>query len=136
MSDVPNVSNVPNVPKLSEETHAHLAAVRKVSRWLDSGFKVPGTSFRFGFDPIIGLIPGLGDVVSLAISSYPIAAARRMGLPRRTIARLIANVGVDALIGAIPLIGDVYDFAFKANTRNLKIIERALAERADREGVT
>lgn len=112
------------------DLHAELGAVRKLSGWLDAKFRIPGTSIRFGLDPVIGLIPGVGDLVTLAMSTYPILAARRLGLPKRTLVRMIANVSMDALIGAIPVLGDLYDFAFKANTRNLKLIERAIADRA------
>ena len=103
-----------------------LARVRKLSSWLDSRFRIPGTDTRVGLDPILGLIPGVGDLVSLGLSGYAILAAHRFGLPKRTIARMLGNLGIDAVVGSIPIVGDLFDFAFKANRRNLKLIEEKL----------
>jgi hypothetical protein len=77
---------------------------------------------------MVGILPGIGDLISTALSSYIVWEARRLGLPRWKIARMIANVGLDATIGAVPLVGDLFDVAFKANRRNLKIIKDHLAK--------
>lgn len=105
------------------------AALRRAERLattLDQKFKVPGTNFRFGLDPLIGLVPVVGDVTAIALSSYPIIEAARLGLSKRLLARMAANVAIDGLLGAVPLIGDAFDFFFKANRRNLRLLRRHL----------
>jgi len=91
---------------------------------LDTRFRVLG--IRFGLDPLIGLIPGLGDVAMIGPSAYVIARAARLGAPRRLIARMVWNVAVETIIGSIPVIGDMFDIAFKANRRNVEILRRHL----------
>ena len=105
--------------------------LEQLSALLDSAFKVPGTNVRLGLDSLIGLVPGIGDLVSTAVSSYIIWEARRLGLPRWKIARMIGNVALDTTVGAVPLLGDVADVFFKANRRNMRIIREHLA----RDGV-
>jgi hypothetical protein len=97
--------------------------LRGLARLLDTALPVPGTRFRFGLDPIIGLVPFLGDAVGALFSVYIIFQAGRLGASGATLARMIANVGVDTLIGEIPLLGDLFDFGFKSNTRNLALLE-------------
>ena len=83
---------------------------------------MPGTNFRFGIDGLIGLVPGIGDLVTTILSSYIIWEARRLGLPRWKVARMVGNVAFDAVIGVVPLIGDAADVLFKANRRNMRIL--------------
>jgi len=111
---------------MTADTAQRLARLRRVVRWLDSSLRIPGTSRRIGVDPLIGLLPVVGDVASLSLSSWIVAEAHRLGAPRTTLLRMGINLGVDALIGSIPLIGDLWDFGFKANERNLALLERAL----------
>lgn len=92
---------------------------------LDDAFRVPGTRIRFGLDPLIGMVPGLGDVVSSLASFLIIVAAWQRGLPRVTLGRMVANVAVETLVGAVPVAGDVFDVAWKANRRNLDLLQRA-----------
>lgn len=99
-----------------------LARITLVARMMDSAFFIPGLNRRVGFDALLGLVPGIGDAVSAALASYIIWEARQLGLPRWKIARMIGNLAVDTAIGAIPLAGDVFDVFFKANERNLRII--------------
>ena len=106
----------------SQEREDILRQIRTLSDLLDSKFAIPGTNFRFGLDPIIGLIPGVGDAVTLAFSAYIIAQAQRLGVPRHVMARMVLNVIIDGLLGSIPLVGDVFDVLFKANRRNLKLL--------------
>ena len=94
----------------------------ELAHLLDSAFVIPGTRHRVGLDAVIGLVPGIGDLVSTALASYIVWEAKQLGLPRWKIARMIGNVAVDTTIGAIPLAGDLFDVAFKANRRNLKIV--------------
>jgi len=88
---------------------------------------VPGTGVRFGLDPILGLIPGLGDVAGAALSGYLVLLAARLGAPRVVVLRMVANVAVDSIVGSVPLLGDLFDVAWKSNTRNLALLERAIA---------
>ena len=111
---------------------ARVKRVRWLARSLDSAFRVPGTRFSFGWDQIVGLIPGAGDIATGLLAAYIVAESARLGVPRRTLWRMIANVGIDMAGGAIPLAGDVFDFAFKANRKNLALVERWLEERGSR----
>lgn len=106
-----------------------LRALRRIRRWtrlLDTSWTIPGTRFRVGLDPLLGLIPGVGDLATALASAWLVHEARRLGLPRPLLRRMALNVGLDALLGAVPVAGDLFDFAFRANTRNLALIERWL----------
>lgn len=94
---------------------------------MDTAYRIPGTRVRFGLDALIGLVPGVGDLASAALSGYLIYEARRFGLPRSAILRMIGNVAVDAAFGAVPLLGDAADVYWKANVRNLRILRRHMA---------
>ncbi|WP_230534352.1 DUF4112 domain-containing protein [Microvirga roseola] len=99
-----------------------LARIALLARLMDSAFFIPGLNRHVGLDSIIGLVPGIGDAISAALSSYIIWEARQLGLPRWKIARMIGNVAIDTAIGAIPVAGDIFDIYFKANMRNLRIV--------------
>ena len=101
-----------------------LAALRKWAVLLDSAFQVPGTKLRFGWDPIVGLIPGAGDLVTGFFSVMILLHAVRLHIPKVVIARMVANAGLDILSGAVPLLGDLFDAGYKANLRNLRLLER------------
>ena len=88
---------------------------------------MPGTRWRFGLDPLLGLIPIVGGVVTLAMSIWLLVEARRIGAPRRIMLAMIGNVGLDFLVGEVPILGDLFDFAFKAHARNLSMLEKWLA---------
>src|SRR5215208_4813193 len=103
-----------------------LARARTLARLLDSAAKVPGTGIRFGADAILGLVPGLGDVAGAVLSGYLVLLAQRLGAPRAVVLRMLGNVAVDTLGGTVPLIGDLFDVAFKSNSRNLALLERAI----------
>lgn len=106
----------------SEE--AALRRVRAVSRLLDDAVRVPGTDFRVGLDPVLGVLPAAGDTVSTAISLYILAEAYRLGVPRTSIAKMVALVATDAVVGSIPVLGTVFDAFWKANRWNVGTIER------------
>ena len=107
------------------ESHARtLAALRKWSVLLDSAFRVPGTNLTFGLDPIIGLIPGLGDLTSPLFAALLLLHAVRMRIPRVVQVRMLINAIIDLVIGLIPVLGDFFDFGWKANVRNLALLER------------
>jgi hypothetical protein len=101
-----------------------LAALRKWSVLLDSAFRVPGTKMTFGLDPILGLIPGLGDVTTPLFSALVLLHAVRWRIPRVIVLRMLINAVADLAIGAIPFLGDFIDFGWKANVRNLALLER------------
>lgn len=92
---------------------------------LDDRFRIPGTDLRFGLDPIIGILfPGIGDAVSGAGSIGLLALAFRRGVPRVVMLRMVLNIVIDAVAGALPVVGDIFDVAFKANRRNLELIQQ------------
>jgi uncharacterized protein DUF4112 len=95
---------------------------------LDDWFHLPGTKFRFGLDGIIGLVPGLGDILGGLLSSILIFAAWMRGIPYVTLVRMVVNIGLDVLVGSIPLFGDIFDIAWKANRRNYALVQRHLRQ--------
>jgi len=101
-----------------------LSWVDSLTHLLDSRFKLPGTNFRFGLDPILGLIPGIGDATSMLISGVLILHMYRHGASRKAIIMMVGNVLLDAIIGSIPIVGSIFDFAYKANERNIRIMKR------------
>jgi hypothetical protein len=98
--------------------------LRRLSYLLDNSIPIPGTPFRIGLDSIIGLVPGVGDFVGGAFSLYIILEAARLGAPRALLARMGWNVAIDVLVGTVPLLGDLFDAGWKANMRNLALLER------------
>ncbi len=108
------------------ERLATLNRIRKLSRLMDTAIGIPGTKFRIGLDPIIGLIPGAGDIVSTAFSAYIIYLATQFGLPSEDLKKMIFNIGLEAVAGTVPLVGDLFDAYYKSNIRNLAILEQHL----------
>ena len=102
--------------------------VERISRLLDSQFRVPGTSWRFGLDPLMGLIPVVGGLPSLAISGMLILTMLRHGASGSLVVRMVFNMVLDTLIGAIPVVGNIFDFAYKANDRNVRLLRAHYAE--------
>ena len=99
-------------------------ALRRWAVLLDSAFRVPGTRFRFGLDAILGLIPGLGDITTPTFSALILLHAVRMRLPLVVQARMVLNAALDMLLGLVPVLGDLADIGWKANLRNLALLER------------
>jgi hypothetical protein len=108
-----------------------IARIDRLATLLDTRFVIPFTKFRFGADSLIGLAPGLGDVITTALSLYIVYEAHRLGAPKAVLARMLGNVAVDGLIGAVPVAGDVFDVLWRANRRNVRILREHL-ERAGR----
>lgn len=100
--------------------------VHRLARLLDSQFRIPYTRIRFGLDSLLGLLPGAGDTVTAAMAAYIIFEAWRLGISPRVIGRMIGNLVIDWVIGSIPVIGDIFDVGFKANVRNIRLIEKEL----------
>jgi hypothetical protein len=98
--------------------------LRRIARLMDSQIRVPGIGLRIGADAVLGLVPGVGDVITGAIGAYLIYEAQRLGIPRSAMLRMVANIAVDTAIGAIPVAGDIWDFFFRANDRNMQILAR------------
>lgn len=98
---------------------------RRLSGLLDSALTIPGTNVKIGLDPILGLLlPELGDALTAAVSLTLLTVAYRERVPKLVLVRMLVNIALDALLGAVPLLGDVFDFAFRANDKNLALIER------------
>ncbi|GGL65273.1 DUF4112 domain-containing protein [Wenxinia marina] len=100
----------------------------RLANLLDARFGVPGTRFSFGWDSIIGLVPGIGDAVAFAPSAWLIWRAKELGAPTSTLTRMAFNTGIDTAIGAIPILGDIFDAAFKANLRNVELLRAHLRD--------
>ncbi|WP_375464600.1 DUF4112 domain-containing protein [uncultured Methylobacterium sp.] len=103
---------------------ASLARLEALAHLLDSAFLIPGINRRVGLEALIGLVPVVGDLVGLVISSYIVGEARRLGAPRWLLGRMALNVAFDGAIGIVPLAGDLFDAAFKANIRNVRLLRR------------
>ena len=99
--------------------------LERIGLLMDRAIRVPGTNLRFGLDPILGFFfPVVGDWVGTFVGAYIVLASIRHGLPKRTITRMVFNVAVDFLIGSVPIIGDAIDFAWKSNTKNLRLLNQ------------
>lgn len=105
---------------------ARLANLRRLAWLIDGAFGLPFTRFRFGLNSLIGLAPAAGDAILAGISLYIVNEARLLGVPAPLLARMVGNVAIETIAGAVPILGDVFDVAFKANLRNLAIIEEHL----------
>jgi hypothetical protein len=93
---------------------------------LDDSIPIPGTGVRVGLDAVIGLVPGLGDIAGVVLSSWIVLQSARLGVGVTVLARMLLNLLIDGVVGAIPLLGDVFDAGWKANDRNLRLLHRAL----------
>jgi hypothetical protein len=118
------VKRVTRIRQLSPVQEQRIAALRHVSRLLDSAYEVPGTTFRFGLDPIVGLVPGIGDLVSPLFTIALLWQSHDLNLPRVVQMRMLFNVAIDTVIGIVPLVGDLFDFAWKSNDMNMALLER------------
>ena len=109
-----------------------IARIDALATLLDTAFILPGTNIRFGFDAMIGLIPGIGDAITTLMSLYIVREARALGAPRHLVARMLVNVALDGVIGAVPLLGDAFDVMWRANRRNMALLQRHLADEVRR----
>ncbi len=101
-------------------------ALRQISRWMDNVFEIPGLGVRFGLDSLLGLLPGFGDAATSLVSLYILQAANRHNVSRVTLVRMGFNIGLDWLVGSLPFVGDLFDLYFKANLRNVALLEKHL----------
>lgn len=111
---------------LTDKARKRAKRIHKLARLLDAQFKVPYTNLRFGLDSLLGLIPGAGDTVTAVFAGYIILEAYRLGVSRGTIIKMVGNVVIDWIIGSVPILGDIFDVGFKANLRNIALIEKDL----------
>ena len=117
---------------LTPAQEQRLSGLRRIANLLDNAFVVPGTSYRVGLDPLVGLLPLVGDLVSPLFTIGVLLQARELGVPKVVLTRMLINVTIDAVVGAVPVFGDLFDFAWKSNDKNLALLE--LHAREERSG--
>jgi len=107
-------------------------SLEQLSRLMDGLFRIPGTSWRFGLDALVGLIPGVGDTATTLVGFYVLAAGVRYRVPKVTLLRMGLNIAVDYVFGAIPVVGDLFDAAWKSNKKNIELLrQRATVSAAE-----
>jgi hypothetical protein len=106
-----------------------IAELEALARLLDTRYRIPFTSIRFGVDAVLGLIPGIGDAAAALPAVYIVSRAHALGLPRSLILKMLANVGIDTLVGSVPIAGSVFDIYFKASRRNAALLRRHFERR-------
>ncbi|MFS8368887.1 DUF4112 domain-containing protein [Acetobacter indonesiensis] len=114
----------------SVDTAQRLRRVQRLAWVLDAAFRLPGTRFRLGIDALVGLIPVGGSLIMGAVSLYIVWEAWQMRLPPSVLARMVANILLETAVDAVPVAGDIFDAAFKANLRNVALMEQALGRKA------
>jgi hypothetical protein len=115
-----------SMPALGRDAQSVRQRVEALELLLERSFHIPGTKIPVGLDSIIGLVPVLGDIVTAAMGAYMVWEARNLGMSKFQLMRMAANVGIDTAVGAIPLAGDAFDFLWRSNSKNLRIIKRHL----------
>lgn len=110
-------------PQESEERVLIMERLRSLSTLLDNSITIPGTSYRIGLDPFLGLLPGIGDYAGAAISAFIVIQGARLGASRATLTRMVTNIVIESLAGSIPLLGDIFDAGWKANLKNVALLE-------------
>lgn len=119
--------------KNNVEHQATLKRLERFSRFTDSSIGIPFTKFKFGIEALIGILPGVGDLAGLVLSTYVLFEAQRLGVGWGVKLRIIINMLIDFTVGLIPFFGDIFDAYFKANTRNTQLLKRYLHERSKKE---
>ena len=116
-------------PRTREE---RIARIESLVSLLDTAFIIPGTNLRFGFDALVGLVPGIGDALTTALSLWLVKEAHALGAPAHLIARMLGNIAIDGVVGAVPLLGDAFDLVWKSNRRNLHLLRRHIEAETSR----
>ncbi|MEG3870588.1 DUF4112 domain-containing protein [Microcoleus sp. AT8-B1] len=124
MSRSPLQNSSPNTPSPSHI--ASLRRLRRISHLLDNAIPIPGTKYRIGLDPILGLIPGGGDLISSIFAGYVVFKSAQMGVPQETLVKMAANIVFDTVAGTVPVAGDLLDVAWKANVKNIELLDAHL----------
>lgn len=109
-----------------EDRQRLIARLRKIAHLFDDAVTIPGTNIKLGWDAVIGLVPFVGDATTTAVSAYFLWEAHRLGASRWTMVKMVGNVLIDFLVGLVPLVGDLADIGFRANRRNMKLLEKEL----------
>jgi hypothetical protein len=115
-----------SLPGMGRDPQAVRLRVEAMEQLLERSFHIPGTKIPFGLDSVVGLIPVLGDIVTAVMGAYMVWEARNLGMSRFQLIRMAANVGIDTALGAVPLVGDAFDFIWRSNSKNLRIIKKHL----------
>ena len=126
MSPTPSADSV--ALRLTEPERHRLERVERLATLLDNAIPIPGTRFRIGLDPLLGLVPGLGDALGALASAWILVEAARLGASRTVLVRMLYNVAVDTLIGAVPGAGDLFDFVWKSDAKNVALLRRHLEQ--------
>jgi hypothetical protein len=121
---MPEKVHIPEVIEPDSALPRDLVTLRRFAFLMDEAFVIPGTNFRVGLDAVLGLIPGIGDVIGAVLSTWIIAGALRHRVPARVIVRMVFNIAIDLLFGAVPVAGDVFDFMFEENMKNMRLLEK------------
>jgi hypothetical protein len=114
------------VKELEVKSRDKADSIRALARLLDSAFRIPGTGVRVGADSIFGLVPVVGDLAGAALSGYIVLASARLGAPPSTLLRMLINIGIDTVVGSVPLLGDMFDAGWRANIRNVELLDSHL----------
>ena len=121
---MPEKVHIPDVVEPDEKLPRDLLALRRFAYFMDEAFSIPGTRIKVGLDALLGLIPGIGDVIGGVMSTWIVIGALRYRVPGRIIARMLLNIGIDLVVGSVPVAGDVFDFLYEENVKNLRLLEK------------
>jgi hypothetical protein len=114
--------------QLAPDRLKRVQRVRQLAKLLDESITIPGFNKKIGLDPIIGMIPGGGDTLTMLFSAFIVVEAARLGIPKATLGQMVFNIAIDAVAGTVPVVGDIFDVVTKANTRNIKLMDVHLAD--------
>ncbi|MGB3692334.1 MAG: DUF4112 domain-containing protein [Spirulinaceae cyanobacterium] len=120
-------------PQEAEEKVLIMERLRSLSTFLDNSITIPGTSYRIGLDPFLGLLPGVGDYAGAAISAFIVIQGARLGASKSTLTRMVTNIIIESFAGTIPVFGDIFDAGWKANLKNVALLDNHIASSPQRK---